>query len=650
MSGNVSLSVAGASGMPPGRGRDRGGEGVPVRKAVGGFGVRLIVGASAIVLALLTFLAWLCGAVWGAVGRARGRAVVGALVGSLVVAVAATPANAFVYWTSVSGGVLGRANLDGSGVNESFITGLAGPYAVAVDGAHIYWTNYFGGAIERANLDGSGVNQTFVTGLADPYGVAVDGAHIYWTNLNGGAVGRANLDGSGVDQSFITGARSPTGVAVDHAHVYWVNHVNGGTIGRANLDGSGVDQSFITGASPPSGGETVNGPYGVAVDGAHIYWTNYTHSGSLGRANLDGSDVDPTFITGVDYSTRVAVDSAYIYWTNLLNGGAIGRANLDGSGVNQSFITGLSDPYGVAVDSLSGPLPSPPSTAIALAPAAADGHNGWYVSPVHVTVSASDSAAGSGIAETRCVLDPASTPASFDEIPSGCAYLGAGADVTRDGKHVLYAAGVSKAGSEETPVSASFNIDTTPPTVTCNPPPTFVAGGAGGAVSATVSDGTSGPAQTSVSAPADASSAGQKSVSLTGADNAGNQTTVSCSYTVEPKATGLVLTVVNANGHPLAGAGVRVIDSAGRRYSTTSDKRGIAVVHGIADGTSTIHVHKRGYLPATTSAALQGGSGHATITLTPRTCQQLLHRRARYRHASSRHHPHRWCRICWCDR
>ena len=38
----------------------------------------------------------------------------------------------------------------------------------------------------------------------------------------------------------------------------------------------------------------------------------------------------------------MAVDGQHIYWTNA--DGTIGRANLDGSGVNQSFITGASDP------------------------------------------------------------------------------------------------------------------------------------------------------------------------------------------------------------------------------------------------------------------------------------------------------------------
>lgn len=47
--------------------------------------------------------------------------------------------------------------------------------------------------------------------------------------------------------------------------------------------------------------------------------------------------------------------NAYIYWTNSYTG-TIGRANLDGTGANQSFITGLvGSPEGLAVDSLPYP-------------------------------------------------------------------------------------------------------------------------------------------------------------------------------------------------------------------------------------------------------------------------------------------------------
>jgi hypothetical protein len=57
-----------------------------------------------------------------------------------------------------------------------------------------------------ANLDGTAVNQSFITGANIPTGVAVNSGHIYWTNRNAfpATIGRANLDGTGVNQNFIT--------------------------------------------------------------------------------------------------------------------------------------------------------------------------------------------------------------------------------------------------------------------------------------------------------------------------------------------------------------------------------------------------------------------------------------------------------------
>src|SRR5215467_8700200 len=77
---------------------------------------------------------------------------------------------------------------------------------------------------------------------------------IYWTDGVPGTIGRANIDGTGVIQNLIEGGSQPYGVAVDAAHIYWTNILNSstdaGTIGRANLDGTGVNQNFITGINP----------------------------------------------------------------------------------------------------------------------------------------------------------------------------------------------------------------------------------------------------------------------------------------------------------------------------------------------------------------------------------------------------------------
>jgi hypothetical protein len=83
----------------------------------------------------------------------------------------------------------------------------------AVISAFPYWGDFSAGTIARANLDGSGVNESFITGASRPCGVAVDAAHIYWSQAM--TVGRANLDGSGINQSFIGPVRISCGVAVD---------------------------------------------------------------------------------------------------------------------------------------------------------------------------------------------------------------------------------------------------------------------------------------------------------------------------------------------------------------------------------------------------------------------------------------------------
>ena len=173
---------------------------------------------------------------------------------------------------------------------------------------------------------------------------------IYWTDGVPGTVGRANIDGTGAVQNLVEGGSQPDGVAVDAAHIYWTNILNtstdAGTIGRANLDGTGVNQNFITGINPVGG---------LAVDGGHIYWTNLlsvsTGAGAVGRANLDGTGVDPAFITGGNTVFGLALDGAHIYWANE-GTQTIGRANLDGTGVNQNFVAATGGfPGAVAVDS-----------------------------------------------------------------------------------------------------------------------------------------------------------------------------------------------------------------------------------------------------------------------------------------------------------
>jgi hypothetical protein len=171
-----------------------------------------------------------------------------------------------------------------------------------------------------------------------------------------------------------------------------------------------------------------------------------------------------------------------------------------------------------------------PSTAISFAPAAPNGLNGWYRHPVGIAVSASDLA--STVTSIRCVLDPAGAPPSFGALPAACGFTGAGAVVSANGRHVLYAAAVNSAGYAASPTSRAFQIDMVAPRVRCEPTPAFVLHGRGGLVTAQVTDATSGPAVPLIASRANVSRTGKKVTKLTGHDNAGNATTTSCRYTV----------------------------------------------------------------------------------------------------------------------
>jgi hypothetical protein len=126
-------------------------------------------------------------------------------------------------------------------------------------------------------------------------------------------------------------------------------------------------------------------------------------------------------------------------------------------GPNGVYNDGYADKLNVSLSADA----TPPSTQIVLDPEDPT-PGGAYLDSVNVTVSAADAAGGSGVAETRCVLDPSSAPASFDDLPPICPFLGTGSTVMTLGSHLVYAASRDFAGQKEAPVIRAFRISTPP--------------------------------------------------------------------------------------------------------------------------------------------------------------------------------------------
>lgn len=90
-----------------------------------------------------------------------------------------------------------------------------------------------------------------------------------------------------------------------------------------------------------------------------------------------------------------------------------------------------------------------------------------------------------------------------------------------------------QAGNTSTAIAAGpYKIDSTAPSVTCGTAPMFLLNQANAQVSASVSDGTSGPLAATAWGSADTSIPGTHNADVTGYDNAGNSSRASCSYTV----------------------------------------------------------------------------------------------------------------------
>ena len=109
--------------------------------------------------------------------------------------------------------------------------------------------------------------------------------------------------------------------------VYWTSGAPNSTIARAKLNGTALNPVFIAG---------LNRPHGVATDSKFIYWTQGdSTTGSIGRADLDGTNANPDFIphsAGVNDPSGIALTPDGVYWQN--GGGSIVRANIDGSAPN----------------------------------------------------------------------------------------------------------------------------------------------------------------------------------------------------------------------------------------------------------------------------------------------------------------------------
>ena len=229
--------------------------------------------------------------------------------------------------------------------------------------------------------------------------------------------------------------------------------------------GSGLDGSSLSSAEVYEPSTGIWSPTGSLLHGRSFHTASMLSDGTvLVAGGNGGGDIlasaelfDPT--AGSWTATASMTAERYLGTATVLEDGRV----LAAGGSTSSGNTSTAELYDPAGDSRV------PTTTITLDPPTANGSNGWYRTGVHVAVSTTDP---NGVTETRCVLDPATPPVSFDALPTGCPFSETGASVSSDGEHVLYAASKDRAGNKEILVRQAFKIDRTAPSVRCGAGPT----------------------------------------------------------------------------------------------------------------------------------------------------------------------------------
>ncbi|MDI3287352.1 serine/threonine-protein kinase [Polyangium sp. 15x6] len=239
---------------------------------------------------------------------------------------------AYVYWTN-GGGVVARVKREG-GTPEVIARGpalCARAVAFAASG-QLYWNDtdgqlwaWFGGVpvevLQRPSK------------LAGGIAVGEDGA-VFYTGWQSGEILRVDPRGKNSLQVLAAGQNRPYDVAIDEAHVYWTNQ--GGTVARMRREG-GTPEELASGQPWPQG---------IALDQTHVYWVNQS-GGSVMRVAKAGGEEQVLAMSAVGLE-GIAVDDMHVYWTSPEEGRVL-RIPKQGGGA-EVIADGQDNPYDVLVD------------------------------------------------------------------------------------------------------------------------------------------------------------------------------------------------------------------------------------------------------------------------------------------------------------
>jgi hypothetical protein len=216
---------------------------------------------------------------------------------------------------------------------------LAFAWAMASDGQNLYWTTQDEVSVMACSLAGCGDTPlTLWSDLATSpnlltSGIAVDDEDVYWATEDGEILKCAKSDCTSailVASGPVTAAQ----IAIDDLNVYWTTSqpLGLGQVLKCPKTGCGDSPTTLV-----SG---LSSAYGIATDGASVYWAELGGSsccvGGPGRGRIaecatSGCNDQPTTLAGgLTQPSGIAVDANNVYWTTLGMGADGGQVMMMG--------------------------------------------------------------------------------------------------------------------------------------------------------------------------------------------------------------------------------------------------------------------------------------------------------------------------------
>ncbi|XP_077993538.1 uncharacterized protein LOC144447400 [Glandiceps talaboti] len=193
-----------------------------------------------------------------------------------------------IYWSDIGLKAIHKSNLDGTHRQTIVQANLESPVGLAVDyiSGLVYWSDSTQAKIEVIDLELSNRKTITSDNIVQPKQILLhlQERYLYWSDWGGSKIERVYQDGSNRQTVISTDISRPAGLAIDYTanKLYWCDFA----LHKIEVcDVTGENRQILIQLSSD------DEPFGLAVYGQYVYWTDWKKHGLLRADKETGNNI-----------------------------------------------------------------------------------------------------------------------------------------------------------------------------------------------------------------------------------------------------------------------------------------------------------------------------------------------------------------------